>query len=382
MVSPDPRRPSSGRWPRRADRRRSTGRAGRRPSGPAAPATGGPQQGDRALDVGGGVPRPGGHQVPGGGRRGRRRSRPSSRGAAGPAVRVSSGPANRAERPAGRRRRPGAAPARVAAGCRCRKCSITARASSSAPSTSLLPPSTREVGALDVRSGVGQQPHVVAVPHQVHADRGGRGRPPTRRTRPARRRGGRAAGVQQHRAAGSARAAPRGGPSARRSRAVERQCTRRRSSPWRYSRVTDVVLARRGQRPGAALAAARHSPASRDRRQRLRPRGDDERVRRGEGPGQLAHAERVGQPHWQRPERVAAAHVGADRVGHLAPAARLHPVQHEPRPGARARRAPCPRAAAGRWAAGRCCPAAACTAVSWPAATRAGPSRRRATTSR
>ena len=115
-------------------------------------------------------------------------------------------------------------------------------------------------------------------------------------------------GVEQHGGAALPAAAPRGAPSARRRRAVERQCTRRRSSPWRYSRVADVVLAAAGDR--AADGSRRAGP----HRRRAGPpaaactaRHHGERVDGGEGAGQLAQPERVGQPQPQRAERVAAA---------------------------------------------------------------------------
>ena len=170
-----------------------------------------------------------------------------------------------------------------------------------------------------------------------------------------------------------ATAAPRGGPSARpaarwsasapgagRRPGGTRGCRRRPRRRW----------PRRG--PGSRRCRSTRRRARTDG-SGMHRRGDDERVAGGERALQLAHPERVGEPDRQRAEVVAAAHVRAHRVGHLAPAARLDPVEHEPRPGARARRAPGPRRAAARSAAGRCCPAAASPSVSCPAAVRGRP---------
>ena len=123
-------------------------------------------------------------------------------------------------------------------------------------------------------------------------------------------------------------------------RAVERQCTRRRSSPRRYSRVAA------SSSPCTATERARlsplpaYSPAS-----RTVGSGDDLRdhgqpVDAGEGPGQLAQPERVGEPDHQRTDRVAAAHVGAHRVRHRAGLVRAEPLQHDPGPAAQRVRQP------------------------------------------
>ena len=116
------------------------------------------------------------------------------------------------------------------------------------------------------------------------------------------------------------------------SRAVERQCTRRRSSPWRYSRTPA------SSSPALASERARlsplpvHSPESATDGSCMHRRRDDEGVAGAERTLQLAHAERVGEPDRQRAQAVAAADVGPHGVGHLAAAARLDPVEDEPRP--------------------------------------------------
>ena len=188
-------------------------------------------------------------------------------------------------------------------------------------------------GARDVGSRVGQQPHVVAVPHQVHADRGrGRHRPLERRAGAlAAVRGG--PGVEQQGARAPATAAPRGGPS---------PCPAGRwsaSAPGAGRRPGGTRGSPASSSPALASDRARlsplpvHSPDSATDGQLLHRRGHDEGVAGAERALQLAHAERVGQPDRQRTEAVAAAHVRPHGVGHLAAAARLDPVEHEPRPG-------------------------------------------------
>lgn len=92
-----------------------------------------------------------------------------------------------------------------------------------------------------------------------------------------------------------------------------------------------VVVAGQRQGAGTALALAAPLAAQPHVRQGLDLGDDGEDVGGGEGTVHLAHPERVGQPQLERPERVAAAQVGADPVGDLAVAARLDPVQHEAR---------------------------------------------------
>ena len=119
----------------------------------------------------------------------------------------------------------------------------------------------------DGGTGVGDQPYRVAAAGQVDADGRGRGHGPFERRRHSSPRWATRAGEQQR-----APALPGLLLAAHHQlaeRAVERQCTRRRSSPWRYSRVAA------SSSPAAATDRARlsplpaYSPASRTDGQRL-----------------------------------------------------------------------------------------------------------------
>ena len=152
------------------------------------------------------------------------------------------------------------------------------------------------------------------------------------------------------------------------TRAVERQCTRRRSSPWRYSRVATSSSPRGRHRPRTALAAGRPAAAEPDRRAAGATAGTTVSVSTAvNDAGQLDQPERVGQPEPQRADR------GSGRGRRSAPgrrppgaAARLDPVEHEPRPGAERVRDLGPRAAAARSAGARRSPARSRTVAVWP----------------
>jgi hypothetical protein len=91
-----------------------------------------------------------------------------------------------------------------------------------------------------------------------------------------------------------------------------------------------VVLAVHGHRLGAALAGARVLPGEPDRGQRDHLGDDRQPVDAGEGPGQLAQPERVGEPDHQRADLVPAADVGPQRVPDRAGLVRAEPLQHHP----------------------------------------------------
>ena len=90
-----------------------------------------------------------------------------------------------------------------------------------------------------------------------------------------------------------------------------------------------VVAAGHRDRAGHAVAAAGPVATEAHRRQRADDRCDDEFVGGCERPGQLTKPERVGEPHRQRADAIATAHLGPDRVGDLAHPLGLDPVQHE-----------------------------------------------------
>ena len=113
-----------------------------------------------------------------------------------------------------------------------------------------------------------------------------------------------------------------------------RQCTRRSSSPRRYSRTVTssaepVAKARGRLSPGPGPGAAQ-----RDLGERHGAGGDGQRDRGVEGAAELDEAERVADPHAHRPDLELAADVGADLVGRVAAPALADAVEHEPRPGA------------------------------------------------
>lgn len=84
-------------------------------------------------------------------------------------------------------------------------------------------------------------------------------------------------------------------------------------------------------RAAAAVAVAVGLAGQADRGQGFGARDDGEGVVGAEGAGQLDQPEGVGQAQLERAERIAAAQVGADPVGHLAAAAGFDPVQYEAR---------------------------------------------------
>ncbi len=112
-------------------------------------------------------------------------------------------------------------------------------------------------------------------------------------------------------------------------RAVDFQCTRRSSSPVRYSRGMT------SSSPAEETARARASP----RPDQSPPSGmagsgtvaghDGEGVGGGELAGGPAQPERVDELHRHGSDRVAAAGQPAQLVAHVAPTARLEPVEHE-----------------------------------------------------
>ncbi len=123
-------------------------------------------------------------------------------------------------------------------------------------------------------------------------------------------------------------------------RAVDRQCTRRRSSPRRYSRVAA------SSSPCTATERARlspvpaHSPASRTAGSATtcgmtvsRSTLGKERVSSQSPNGSVSRIT-------QRADRVPAAHVGADRVRDRAGLVRAEPLEHHPGPAAQRVRQP------------------------------------------
>src|SRR4051812_2501135 len=75
-----------------------------------------------------------------------------------------------------------------------------------------------------------------------------------------------------------------------------------------------VVLARRGDRPGSALAGADPVATEADVRQSDDMWRDDEHVRRAERPRDLAQAERIGDPDSERSDAEPASQLRADGV--------------------------------------------------------------------
>ncbi len=198
----------------------------------------------------------------------------------------------------------------------------------------LLAAAREPVGALAGHraAGVGQQPYREAPFEQVHQRGGGAGDGPLEGRVGARALVGAGAGVQQDGAAG----APGLFLAAHHQLAVAGG-----GAPVHAAQIVavpvaardDVVLARQGQGAPVSVAVAPGLAGEPGRGQRGHPGDDGEGVGLREGAGQFAHPEGVDEPQLERAERIAAAQVRADPVGHLAPAARLHPVQHEPGPG-------------------------------------------------
>ena len=165
-------------------------------------------------------------------------------------------------------------------------------------------------------------------------------------------RGARGCGCRGRPWPATARAAPRGAPSARRrgrscasgrGAGRRRGGTRARSRPRRGRRRTSA--GRLSPEPVQAPPSGIEGSAHGARRHGQRDRG-------AEGAAELDHPERVAHPHAHRADLEAPAHVGADLVGHVAAPAVADPLEHEARAGRRARRGPGPRAAAGRSASG------------------------------
>ncbi len=185
-------------------------------------------------------------------------------------------------------------------------------------------------GGLDGLAGVGEQPDRVAAGAQVEGDRGGGGDRPLEGGGGAPPAVGDRPGVQQD-----------GGPGAQRLLlpADHQLAVLGGGPPVDPAEVValpvaaghHVVLAGQGEGPGAAVAVAGPLPGQPDRREVLHRRNDGEDVGGGERAGQLAEPEGVAEAQLERAQAVAAAQVGAHPVGHLAVAARLHPVQDEAR---------------------------------------------------
>ncbi len=287
-----------------------------------------------------------------------------------------------------RRRTPSAAPRRRRAARRTRGRVRRRRSGRSTASVSIISPAAsadswlgagEPVGALAGHgvARVRQQPYGEAPLQHVHQDgRGARHRPLEGRVR-ARAPVGDAAGCPAAPCSGPAAAAPRGAPSARRSgrwSASARGAGRRRGGSRAGSRRPRRPAPASGCRAVAVPGGLTGQP---HRRQRLRRAGSTVRVSYvREGAGQLAHAERVGQPQLQRAQRIAA-RAGRSGPGRTPRGARPPP----PGPGRtgaadRARTAPGPGASAGPWAAARRCPSADGRGPPTPAGTRAGESRR------
>ena len=95
-----------------------------------------------------------------------------------------------------------------------------------------------------------------------------------------------------------------------------------------------VVLARRGRRAGAGVALAEPGSGEGGVRERGDRRGDHQGARRSRHAPYLRQAEGVRHPDLQRADGVLAPVIGLDGVAQPARAARLDPVQDEPRPAA------------------------------------------------
>ena len=108
----------------------------------------------------------------------------------------------------------------------------------------------------------------------------------------------------------------------------------------------DVLGAADREGPRPVVAGAGPGAAERDRGQRDGARGDGQRDGGPERAAELDQAERVADPHRHRADLEAAAHVGADLVGHLRGASRGRCPRARSAAGCRARRGRGPRAAA------------------------------------
>lgn len=179
-------------------------------------------------------------------------------------------------------------------------------------------------------AGVGEQARGEALFQDVHEAGGGRGDGPFEGGVGARAVEGEAAGVEQDRgpaalglflAADHQLAVAGGGAPVHAAQVVAAPVAAR----------DHVVVAGQGQGAAAAVAVAVGLAGQPDRGQGFGARYDGEGVVGAEGARQFDQPEGVGQPQLERAQRVAAAQVGADPVGHLAAAAGLDPVQDEPR---------------------------------------------------
>ena len=199
-------------------------------------------------------------------------------------------------------------------------------------------------------ASLGHQTHGVAAVGQMYAQST---RTPRRLVRSYRCRGSRRhARLGGRRAAlwrDSPRAALRGAPSAASVLAVARQCTRRSSSPWRYSRT-----------------ATSSSPAEAiDRRTTLAGAGPVAGQRQRSGSGSIrgvtnrCRCPRNERSSWQNPNGsasrtdigpigIAASSVAVHGVRHRPRALRRQPIDHEARTGSERRRARRPRSSADR----------------------------------
>ena len=225
----------------------------------------GPQQLARAVHLGRRHPGPAGRQVPGAGVQHDGDGRGRRRAGAGPAAGSPRGRGRPAPRRAVRHRRRGAAPRSRPAGW-CWPRAAAPRARPAASPRSRCPRRSRRARRsrrwLRCRSAAARGSRAAPGGRRSRP----RPRPPTRTTSRALAAVRDGPGVQQQRGARLCH-----GCSSRRtisspSRAVDRQCTRRRSSPWRYSRVAA------SSSPALASDRARlsplpvHSPASAHRR--------------------------------------------------------------------------------------------------------------------
>ena len=118
------------------------------------------------------------------------------------------------------------------------------------------------------------------------------------------------------------------------TRAELRQCTRRRSSPRRYSRTVTSSALPVAKARGRLSPEPVQAPPSGMRGQRHGAGGHGERDRGAERAAELDQAEGVADPHGHRADLEAPADVGAHLVGHVPAPALADPVQHEARPGA------------------------------------------------
>ena len=166
----------------------------------------------------------------------------------------------------------------------------------------------RRARSADRPTLVGDQPHrVAAVSRWTPIDAAATTPPTPARSRGRGRRVRADSGVEQQRGTGSATAAPRVAPSARRGGRSTRQCTRRMSSPCAVGADGGVLLA------GAARPTAVGSRRCRSTRRAAVRAGSGTPsgvttsvVGLAERPAKLDQPERVGEPDRQRPDRRSA----------------------------------------------------------------------------